>query len=116
MTTTILDMDHLALYVGEDQQLRNEVLVIYREQLGKWLEEMHVDMEDEPWRHASHSLKGASRGVGAWSIGDVCYKAESAVGDSANTKTLRADLLNTLKGLASHVFEEIDALTKEIAA
>jgi len=109
-------MDHLTLYVGDDIALRDEILILFREQLEKWLNILEVDLSDNNWKNAAHALKGSARGVGVWSIGDLCFQAESAVGDVADKHELRQDLLNRINNEAKLVFKELDVLLEEIAA
>lgn len=92
-----IDLDHLRLYVGDDRALLDEILTIFDEQAESWLARLDPVADDESWRHAAHSLKGASRGVGAWAVGDLAERAETLVGPTANKVSQRADLLRDLR-------------------
>lgn len=84
--TAPIDLDHLDQYICGDAALLDEVLTIFEEQALSWVEKLVPSLDDEQWAHAAHSLKGASRGVGAWAVGDLAEEAESLVGDDAVEK------------------------------
>ena len=118
--TDAIDMKHLSLYVGEDEMLRNEILSIYRDQLEKWVtvldEADAATMPDNEWHHAVHALKGASRGVGVWAIGDLAETAEGFVGGVIDKADRRAALVNSLKVLTEDVLQQIGTLLDAKAA
>lgn len=91
-----IDFNHLELYVSGDDTLRNEILTIFTEQANRWIGELDAYLPDEDWRNAAHALKGASRGVGAWTVGDLCESAESLTGAGADKLALRQMLLSEL--------------------
>ncbi|MEQ8178238.1 MAG: Hpt domain-containing protein [Amphiplicatus sp.] len=93
----IIDFNHLELYVGGDAALRDEILTIFTEQAEMWIGRLNADLEDEEWYNAAHALKGASRGVGAWSVGDLCEAAEKLVGQGAQKASSRRALMSELK-------------------
>lgn len=111
----LIDPNHLALYVGDDLGLRNEILAIFEDQLEYWLERLDPAMEDKDWHLASHTLKGASCGVGAWEIGKLSEKSESLVGDIENKSEQRKEMVITLHGLIHSVLKEISAMCDEQA-
>lgn len=90
-----IDLDHLDQYICGDAKLLDEVLSIFEEQALGWVEKLHPDMSREEWTHATHALKGASRGVGAWLIGDLAEKAEDLV-DGEDLQTQREALIKQL--------------------
>jgi len=112
--SALLDLNHLMLYVGEDTDLRDEILSIYKEQLSLWLTRLSAQMSDEDWYQANHTLKGASRGVGAWAIGDVCEQAEALKG--SETLADRETVLETLRPLCARVLEEVEKILTPAAA
>lgn len=112
--TDLVDLNHLNLYVGDDTDLRDEILAIYQEQLSMWLGKFTPQMSDDEWYQANHTLKGASRGVGVWSIGDVCELAEAIKGQKAESQ--RAALIAELLPLGERVLGELDVLLKADAA
>lgn len=76
-----LDLDHLDRYVAGDPVLRDEILGIFEGQADMWLRTLDPKADDQAWRDAAHSLKGASRGVGAWDVGHICEQAEKLIGE-----------------------------------
>lgn len=113
---THLDIDHLRRYVGDDLGLQTEILDIYDEQLNHWLGVVKSELDDEAWYQVMHTLKGASRGVGAWAIGDLCQKGEGFSGDQQECERARTDLIQELQVLASAVLDEIKDLRTAAAA
>lgn len=88
-----IDLKHLDQYVCGDAGLLDEILSLFVEQATRWATCLSADMDDEEWRHAVHTLKGASRGVGAWALGDLAESAEAMTGARAGE---RAALLEEL--------------------
>jgi hypothetical protein len=75
-----IDLEHLDKYVFGDRALLDEILSIFIDQVSILVERMNVEAEDVDWREAAHTLKGASRGVGAFRLGDLAAEAECMVG------------------------------------
>ena len=105
----LLDLDHLDRYVAGDVTLRDEVLAIFEDQAGLWLRTLDPLADDQAWRDAAHSLKGASRGVGAWDVGHACEQAEKMVGD-ARDEAARQAKLDEIKAHTAQVVEEVRRL------
>lgn len=78
--TAPVDIQHLEKYVFGDRALLDEILTIYIDQALMLLGRFDASSDDEFWRSTAHTLKGASRGVGAWAVGDLAEKAEELVG------------------------------------
>ena len=95
----LLDLDHLDRYVAGDPTLRDEVLAIFADQAAMWLRTLDPAADDQAWRDAAHSLKGAARGVGAWDVGHACEQAEKMIGDARCEDARRAKLAE----IESHV-------------
>ncbi len=68
------------------------------------------DQEDSIWRDTAHTLKGASRGVGAWALGDICEDAEKLIGDIPGKKEKRAALLVSMRQLVADIIDEVREL------
>lgn len=75
-----IDLEHLDKYVFGDRALLDEILSIFIDQASVLVERMNVEAEDNDWREAAHKLKGASRGVGAFRLGDLAAEAEQMTG------------------------------------
>ena len=95
-----IDVKHLDQYICGDARLLDEVLSIFEEQALSWVEKLSPVMSDDDWRHAAHALKGASRGVGAWAVGDLAEEAEDLVGPSCDPEA-RTHLLVRLREKAT---------------
>ena len=97
-----IDFNHLELYVGGDDALRREILTIFTEQADRWIAALDAYLPDGEWRDAAHALKGAARGVGAWTVGDLCEAAEALVGEGAEKLASRQMLLSELGAEVAH--------------
>ncbi len=96
-TASLIDMDHLDRYVAGDKSLRDEILGIFVEQADMWTRMLDPDAEDAAWKDAAHALKGASRGVGAWDVGDICAEAEKLIGEDNRDIERRISILKSLR-------------------
>jgi HPt (histidine-containing phosphotransfer) domain-containing protein len=72
--TGAVDFGYLERFAAGDAAVIDEVLEIFREQAAIWA--ALIDPESEGWRDAVHTVKGASRGIGAFQLGDACERAE----------------------------------------
>lgn len=103
-----IDLNHLNQYVCGDDALLDEILCIFVEQAALWTERLDPGADDEAWRNAAHALKGASRGVGAWRIGDICEAAESLIGAIDAKANRRLECLAELR-------RQVDVAIREAA-
>lgn len=104
-----IDLKHLDQYVGGDRALRDEILGIFEEQAEMWVRTLDPRADDRAWKDAAHALKGASRGVGAWTVGDLCADAESLVGD-AHSEEDRHAMLSDLRDAVKLTVSEVRRL------
>lgn len=72
--TGAVDFAYLERFAAGDDAVIDEVLALFREQAGMW--SALLDPAHEGWRDAVHTIKGASRGIGAFALGDVCQTCE----------------------------------------
>jgi hypothetical protein len=72
----VVDFAYLEGFAAGDGEVVDEVLALFREQSALWGAMLRPDHEG--WRDAVHTLKGASRGVGAFRLGDACEACEAA--------------------------------------
>jgi HPt (histidine-containing phosphotransfer) domain-containing protein len=72
--TGAVDFAYLESFAAGDAGVIEEVLELFREQAALW--STLLDPNAEGWRDAVHTIKGASRGVGAFQLGDACEAAE----------------------------------------
>ena len=91
-----IDFAHLDKYVCGDTALLDEILSIFVEQAESWRARLTSDLGDEDWRFVCHSLKGASRGIGAWELGELAEKGEhlSAQSDDDGARARLLDDIN----------------------
>jgi len=101
-----IDFDHLEKYVSGDDALRDEILDIFVGQVDLLLQQFDVFQSDEGWKDTAHTLKGASRGVGAWGLGKLCEEAEQMVGAAPAKREARATLLVSLRIAANSAMDE----------
>lgn len=69
-----MSFDYLETFAAGDMRVVTEVLNLYREQALKW--DAALDPPGAGWRDVVHTIKGASRGVGAVKLGAICEQAE----------------------------------------
>jgi HPt (histidine-containing phosphotransfer) domain-containing protein len=73
-TLASVDFAYLSGIVAHDAGLVDEVLEIFGQQAALWRPRLADSAEG--WRETAHTIKGASRGVGANALGDACEQAE----------------------------------------
>ena len=74
-----VDLTHLSRYTGGERALNAEVLQLFVDQSADLMRQLQgvVDARDsKTWRHITHSLKGAARGIGAFPLAQVAAEAE----------------------------------------
>ena len=79
MQQALVDLAHLARYTGGDETLNAEVLRLFDEQATELVLQLRsvLDAHDaKSWKHVTHTLKGAARGIGAFGLADACAFAE----------------------------------------
>lgn len=72
----LFDPAHLERYTGDDVELQRELIALMLDQAERCLGLMMIAREETDWRTAVHTLKGSSRGVGAFALGDLCDQVE----------------------------------------
>ena len=74
-----IDLEHLSRYTGGDAALNAEVLTLFVGQAEQLVARLRICLEKADalgWKHSTHSLKGAARGVGAFELADAAAAAE----------------------------------------
>lgn len=74
-----VDLSHLSRYTGGDETLNAEVLRLFDSQVTEMVGKLRtvLDARDtRAWKEITHTLKGAARGVGAFSFADAAAAAE----------------------------------------
>ncbi len=89
----VLDLVHLGRYTMGDDDFQREILGLFREQIGNSLAQLRAaecEGDVAAWRMGMHTLKGASRAVGAFHLGKSAELAERAVeSDEGRREALR---------------------------
>lgn len=99
-----VDFAYLENFAGGDDVLIDEVLAIFREQASMW--SGMLDPANPGWRDAVHTIKGASRGIGAFTLGDACERAEAGV-DGMGLRSVRDALDIALMDIAAYAHERM---------
>lgn len=103
----LLDRDHLGRYTGGDAALEAELYGLLRGQIHSTLDALGRTGGDEQlWRRLAHTLKGASRGVGAFALGEACAQAEDRPHDAAAL----ADIVSVSRETLAAIDETLAAL------
>lgn len=71
-----VDFAVLERMTGGDDAVGEEVLELFVEQAGLW--SAMLDVRQEGWRDAVHTLRGAAAGIGAGALAGACAAAEAA--------------------------------------
>ncbi|MEW5686149.1 MAG: Hpt domain-containing protein [Pseudomonadota bacterium] len=88
MSEQPVDFDYLEGFAAGDMQVVTEVLAIFLTQAETWRAQLAAP--GDGWRDLAHTIKGAARGIGATSLGDVADRGER--GDASMAPELRATL------------------------
>jgi HPt (histidine-containing phosphotransfer) domain-containing protein len=83
-----VDLAHLDRYTGGDRALNEEILRLFDRQCREMIAKLEQVLAEAPdaksWRQATHTLKGAARGIGAFSLGDAAAAAENTGSEGEN--------------------------------
>jgi HPt (histidine-containing phosphotransfer) domain-containing protein len=74
-TAGAVDFAYLEGFTAGDRQVIAEVLALFQQQAEGWVVSLRA--ADPGWRDVVHTIKGASRGVGANRLADACERAEA---------------------------------------
>jgi HPt (histidine-containing phosphotransfer) domain-containing protein len=107
MQAAAVDLDHLARYTGGDAALNAEILRLFDSQASELVQKLQTILEARDarsWKVAIHTLKGAARGIGAFTLGDAAAAAEP-IDPFSDSKTASAAFQDLqIKSGAVHVF------------
>ena len=101
--TGAVDFTYLEGFAAGDQHVVAEVLALFRQQAALW--SGLLNPQEEGWRDAVHTIKGAALGVGAHQLARACGTAE-AQGASA-LDGVRDALDAALLDVASYEHEQL---------
>lgn len=95
----IVDFDYLEGYAAGDMTVVTEVLALFRSQAEGWAAQLEAP--GAGWRDLAHTIKGASRGIGALALGDLCDRAER--GDVSMAPQVKAALAETVAEIEGYL-------------
>lgn len=72
-----IDMEHLSTYTANDPVVTREVLALFRDQGEVWITALRQAADLGAWADTVHTMKGASRGVGALELAELAEEAEA---------------------------------------
>ena len=93
-----VDLAHLARYTGGDATLNAEILRLFDMQTSEMVSQLRTILERgdaRSWKQVTHTLKGAARGVGAFSLADAAALAEPI--DLSHDQTNASQAIDVLK-------------------
>lgn len=100
-----VDFGYLETFLAGDRAVVREVLTLFCDQAKIWRAGL---VETNPdWRAVTHTIKGASRGVGAQALGDACQTAE--FGQPSDLPTVCAALDAAVEEIAAYLAETAGA-------
>jgi HPt (histidine-containing phosphotransfer) domain-containing protein len=79
MLGTAIDLNHLSRYTGGNESLNAEVLRLFETQTSELVVKLQSILEAadvKSWKEVTHTLKGAAKGVGAFSFAEAAAAAE----------------------------------------
>ncbi|WP_125257693.1 Hpt domain-containing protein [Brevundimonas fluminis] len=71
-----VDFSVLERMTGGDAGVSEEVLGLFVQQASMWAP--LLDVREEGWRDAAHTVRGAAAGIGAGALAEACAAAEAA--------------------------------------
>jgi HPt (histidine-containing phosphotransfer) domain-containing protein len=71
-----VDFDVLERMTGGDDAITDEVLGLFGQQAAMW--SPMLDVRQDGWRDAVHTIRGAAAGIGAEALAQACQTAEGA--------------------------------------
>ena len=105
----VLDVEHLKQYTLGDVALEREVLQMFLEQCGLYLERLQQAQTVQDWGESCHSLKGSASGVGAFKLSAHAARLETIEplpkGEARATllDALQKDVESTRHAIISHL-------------
>ena len=71
-----VDFSVLEAMTGGDDAVSEEVLDLFAQQAALW--SPMLDVREDGWRDAVHTIRGAAAGIGAGRLAEACAAAEAA--------------------------------------
>jgi len=103
-----IDFNHLDSYTAGDQDLIREVLRLFHGQVGQLVALLGSTTDAKTWRETAHGIKGAARGIGAWTAADCAAAVEKAdFSNPAARRTALAALTAAFADVAAEIEVEL---------
>ncbi len=105
---TVVDIDHLSRYTGGDRALNAEVLRLFDSQTSELVDRLRSIMDSsdaKSWKEATHTIKGAARGIGAFGLADAAAAAEpiDPVRDRGNASIAIEDMKSNAEAVQAFI-------------
>ena len=100
-----IDFDHLNLYVDGDPDLTSELFGLFKNQCDTWMKMISMDVGEDMFSSAAHTLKGTAQAVGALRLSLLCQQAEDHH-EMKGTKGGKAQLIQDIEFTVSRVITE----------
>ena len=94
-----VDFAYLESYTAGDRQIIAEVLNLFQGQAALWA--TYLSNPGDDWRDLAHTIKGAARGIGAQTLGDLADRVEQGASDQV--PALLAGLGDVLTDIESYL-------------
>ena len=107
MTDAPINLSHLARYTGGDKTLNSEILRLFDRQVSEMVGNLLGVLEQRDarkWREVTHTIKGASRGVGAFNMGELAAAAEPVDPATSPDRAVQAIEALRIEGEAVQAF------------
>lgn len=101
-----VDFAVLEATTGGDDVISEEVLGLFVQQVALW--SPLLDVREEGWRDAVHTLRGAAAGIGAVQLAAACAAAEAA------DKAVAAPLLDRVRDALEVALADVAAYRHEL--
>ena len=101
-----IDFDHLNRYVQGDAELTRELFGLLKNHIDSWMKMISMDVDEEMFESAAHSLKGTAQAVGAMRLANLCQQAEDHH-SMKGTLGRKAQLIQDIEFTVSRVVTEI---------
>jgi HPt (histidine-containing phosphotransfer) domain-containing protein len=86
-----LDLVHLARQTGGDRILENEILQLFRQQIGLCASQLKMTSGRER-KLIAHTIKGSARAVGAFGLSRIATQIEGAPSDARLITAVEAEV------------------------
>ncbi len=104
--TGAVDFAVLERMTAGDAAIAEEVLGLFAQQAAMW--EPMLDVREDGWRDAAHTLRGAAAGIGAEPLAEACASAETA------DKAMAPALLDRVRDALEAALADVAAYRHEL--